>query len=67
MLNFTNIEFPVQANEIIYQRFEWQNPKIALCISMWKNGRLKPIYVTDKKLAQERQMVDLLLISDGES
>lgn len=46
-LNFENIEFPVQADEIILRRFERQNPKIALAIYEWK-GRLSPIYVTDK-------------------
>src|ERR1051325_10284313 len=32
-LNFKDIEFPVQADEIVLQRFERQNPSIALCIS----------------------------------
>jgi hypothetical protein len=31
-LNFENISFLVQADEIILRRFEWQNPTIALCI-----------------------------------
>jgi hypothetical protein len=31
-LNFENISFPVQADEIILRRFEQQNPTIALCI-----------------------------------
>ena len=64
-LNFKDIEFPVQADEIVFQRFEHQNPSIALCISEWK-GKLSPVYVTDKEIAEERQMIDLLLISDGE-
>ena len=29
-LNFKDIEFPVQADEIVLQRFERQNPSIAL-------------------------------------
>ena len=64
-LNFKDIEFPVQADEIVLQRFERQNPSIALCISEWK-GKLSPVYVTDKEIAEGRQMIDLLLISDGE-
>ena len=64
-LNFAGIEFPVQADEIIFQRFERQNPSIALCISEWK-GKLSPIYVTDHSIAEGRQMIDLLLISNGE-
>ena len=58
-LNFKDIEFPVQANEIILQRFEHQNPSIALCISKWK-GKLSPVYVIDKEIAKGRQMIDLL-------
>jgi hypothetical protein len=34
-LNFENISFPVQADEIILRRFERQNPTIALCICEW--------------------------------
>src|SRR5436305_13772450 len=64
-LNFKDIEFPVQADEIVLQRFERQNPSIALCISEWK-GKLSPVYVTDKEIAEGRQMIDLLLISDEE-
>src|ERR1044071_3178762 len=64
-LNFKDIEFPVQADEIVLQRFERQNPSIALCISEWKD-KLSPIYVTDKEIAEGRQMIDLLLISDEE-
>src|SRR5437588_3585085 len=64
-LHFKDIEFPVQADEIVLQRFERQNPSIALCISEWK-GKLSPVYVTDKEIAEGRQMIDLLLISDGE-
>src|SRR3989440_6157433 len=64
-LNFKDIEFPIQADEIVLQRFERQNPSIALCISEWK-GKLSPVYVTDKEIAEGRQMIDLLLISDGE-
>src|SRR5437764_13400339 len=62
-LNFKDIEFSVQADEIVLQRFKRQNPSIALCISEWK-GKLSPVYVTDKKIAEGRQMIDLLLISD---
>ena len=62
--NFKDIEFPVQADEIVLQRFERQNPSIALCILEWK-GKLSPVYVTDKEIAEGRQMIDLLLISDG--
>src|ERR1044071_8437501 len=64
-LNFKDIKFPVQADEIVLQRFERQNPSIALCISEWK-GKLSPVYVTDKEIAEGRQMIDLLLISNGE-
>ena len=64
-LNFENIDFLVQADEIVLKRFERQNPSIALCISEWK-GRLSPIYVTDKDIAEGRKMIDLLLISNGE-
>ena len=52
-LNFKDIEFPVQADKIVLQRFERQNPSIALCISEWK-GKLSPVYVTDKKIAEGR-------------
>src|SRR6185437_15586805 len=62
-LNFKDIEFPVQADKIVLQRFERQNPFIALCITEWK-GKLSPVYVTDKEIAEGRQMIDLLLISD---
>ena len=63
--NFKDIKFPVQADEIVLQRFEHQNPSIALCITEWK-GKLSPVYVTDKEIAEGRQMIDLLLISNGE-
>ena len=63
-LNFKDIKFPVQADEIVLQRFECQNPSIALCILEWK-GKLNPVYVTDKEIAEGRQMINLLLISDG--
>ena len=66
-LNFDGIEFPVQADEVIFRRFERQNPAIALCIMEWRNHRPSPIYVTDKEVAEGRQMIDLLLISDGEN
>ena len=59
-LNFKDIEFPVQADEIVLQRFERQNPSIALCISKWK-GKLSLVYVTDKKIAERRQMINLFL------
>ena len=64
--SFDLCEFPVQADEIVLQRFGRQNPSIALCISEWK-GKLSPVYVTDKEIAEGRQMIDLLLISDGKS
>jgi hypothetical protein len=64
-LNFENIEFPVQADEIILRRFERQNPTIALCICEWRDHRLSPIYVTDKEIAEGRKMIDLILISNG--
>ena len=51
-LNFKDIEFPVQADEIVLQRFKRQNPSIALCISEWK-GKLSPVYVTDKESLKE--------------
>ena len=63
--NFKDIEFPVQTDEIVLQRFEHQNPSIALCISEWK-GKLSSVYVTDKEIAEGRQMINLLLISDEE-
>ena len=65
-LNFKNIEFPVQADEIVLRRFERQNPTIALCISEWRDHRLSPIYVTDKEIAEGRKMIDLVLISNEE-
>jgi hypothetical protein len=34
-LNFKNISFLIQADEIILRRFERQNPTIALCICEW--------------------------------
>ena len=52
-LYFKDIEFPIQADEIVLQRFERQNPSIALCISEWK-GKLSPVYVTDKEIAEGR-------------
>ena len=64
-LNFDNIEFPVQADEVILRHFERQNPTIALGIYEWKN-RLNPIYVTDKETAENRKMISLLLIDNGE-
>jgi hypothetical protein len=63
-LNFENISFPVQADEIILRRFERQNPTIALCICEWRDHRLNPIYVTDREVAEGRKMIDLILISD---
>jgi hypothetical protein len=65
-LNFENISFPVQADEIILRKFERQNPTIALCICEWRDHRLSPIYVTDKEVAEGRKMIDLILISDKE-
>ncbi|CAB4408607.1 unnamed protein product [Rhizophagus irregularis] len=65
-LNFKDIEFPVQADEVILRRFERQNPTIALCICEWRDHRLCPIYVTDKDDAEGRKIIDLVLISNGE-
>jgi hypothetical protein len=65
-LNFENISFLVQADEIILRRFERQNPTIALCICEWRDHRLSPIYVTNKEVAEGRKMIDLILISDKE-
>jgi hypothetical protein len=64
-LNFENISFPVQADEIILKRFERQNLTIALCICEWRDHQLSPIYVTDKEAAEGRKMIDLILISNG--
>src|SRR3989440_8414851 len=65
-LHFKDIEFPVQADEIVLQRFEHQNPSIALCISEWK-GKFSPVFVTDKEIAEGRQLIDLFQISVGEN
>ncbi|PKY62756.1 hypothetical protein RhiirA4_489812, partial [Rhizophagus irregularis] len=65
-LNFKDIEFPVQADEVILRRFERQNPTIALCICEWRDHRLCPIYVTDRDDAEGRKIIDLVLISNGE-
>jgi hypothetical protein len=64
-LNFENISFPVQVDEIILRRFERQNPTIALCICEWRDHQLSPIYVTDREVAEGRKMIDLILISNG--
>ncbi|CAB4437492.1 unnamed protein product [Rhizophagus irregularis] len=65
-LNFEDIKFPVQADEVILRRFERQNPTIALCICEWRDHRLCPIYVTDRDDAEGRKIIDLVLISNGE-
>ncbi|CAB4413320.1 unnamed protein product [Rhizophagus irregularis] len=65
-LNFEDIKFPVQADEVILRRLERQNPTIALCICEWRDHRLCPIYVTDRDDAEGRKIIDLVLISNGE-
>jgi hypothetical protein len=65
-LDMRGIEFPVMASKRVFQRFERQNPGIALSVFGYADGAITPRYV-DGLNAQDphARKVDLLLLDNG--
>ena len=62
-LNMLGIEYPVMASKRVYQRFERQNPGIALSVFGYADGAIMPRYVDS--LNRGGQKVDILLLDNG--
>ena len=65
-LDWSGIEFPVAADANIISKFERNNVNVNINVFGYGNKIIFPIYVSNQRDTTNINVVELLLISDGE-